>query len=805
MVRTSRQNPTPELSPEPNPDNGTIIAQQLQNNIPLILTQVTANVNNANGGNGNGGNNGCSYNTLTTFNPKEFDGKVGAVALTHWIEKIESVFDNNGCTANQRVRFHELAKLVPHLVTPESSCIKRYINGLGPQIHGMLRATQLTTIQSAILMAGILTNVAVRCGTLTKGNDKRKKMEESCKQGSTWKDNKKSKTGLGFMVTVPPKNDNARGQAFNRNVVEALQDPKVVIGTFSLNNQFATVLFDSRADFSFISTKFAPLLNVEPCIVNPSYVIEIADGESVEVNRIIRDCKLELRNSLFIIDLIPLGHGSFDVIVGMDWWSKNKVVIVCHEKVVEIPIEEGGILRVYGERTLGVAKALMNAKVDEPRISNIPVVRDFTNVFPEDLLGLPSQRQVDFRIDLVPRATLVAKSPYRLTPSEMQELSGKLQELKDKGFIRPSHSPWGEPMLFVKKKDRSFYDIPKTAFRTRYGHFEFTVMPFGLTNAPAVFMDLMNRVCKPYLDKFVIVFIDDILIYSKTKEEHEVHLKLVLELLRKEKLYAKFSKCEFWLQEVHLLGHVVNQSGIHVDPSKIKEVKNWKAPTTTSEVRSFLGLYEWGKKEEEAFQTLKNNMCDAPILFLPDRTEDFVVYCNASNQELGCVLMQKGNVIAYASRQLKIHEKNYTTHELELGAVVFALKTWKHYLYGTKSVIYKDHKSLQHIFNKKELNMCQRMWIELFNDYECEIRYHPYKANLVADALSRKEWVKPRRVRAMAMTIQSEVKEMIFAAQRYVRMVILNEAHKCKYSVHPGADKMYHDLRDMYWWSGLKR
>ncbi|GJY14735.1 putative reverse transcriptase domain-containing protein [Tanacetum coccineum] len=341
----------------------------------------------------------------------------------------------------------------------------------------MLRATQPTTIQSAILTAEILTDEAVCCGTLTKGNDKRKEMEESSKQRSTWKDNKKSKTRSGFVATVPPRKDNvntnpkcakcytfhpenepcklcyncqkpshfarqcwvpirqvvlvnaarnslalegnkntqnkgkqARGKAFNRNAVEALQDPKVVTGTFSLNNQFATVLFYSRADFSFISTKFVPLLNVEPCIVNPGYVIEIADGESVEVDRVIHDCKLELGNSLFTIDLIPLGPGSFDVIVGMDWLSKNKAVI-------------------------RAAKALMNAKVDEPRISDISVVRDFTNVFPEDLLGLPPQRQVEFCIDLVPGATPVAKSPYRLAPSKMQELFGQLQELQDKGFI----------------------------------------------------------------------------------------------------------------------------------------------------------------------------------------------------------------------------------------------------------------------------------------------------------------------------------------------------------------------------------
>ncbi|GJW03331.1 putative reverse transcriptase domain-containing protein [Tanacetum coccineum] len=537
--------------------------------------------------------------------------------------------------------------------------------------------------------------------------------------------------------------------------------------------------------------------NVEPCIINHGYVIEITDGESVEVDRVIRDCKLELGKSLFTIDLIPLGHGSFDVIVGMDWLSKNKAVI----------------------------------------------------------------RQVEFRIDSVPGATSVAKSPYCLAPSKIQELSGQLQELQDKGFIQPNHSPWGAPVLFVKKKDGSFRmcidyrelnkltiknpyllpriddlfdqlqeacyfskidlrsgyhqlrvhedDIPKTAFRTRYRHFEFTVMPFGLTNTPAVFMDLINRVCKPYLDKFVIVFIDDILIYLKTKEKHEVHLKLVLELLRKEKLYAKFSKCEFWPQEVHFLGHMVNQSCIHVDPSKIEAVKNWKALTTPSEIRSFLGLagyywrfimnfskiakpltsltqknqkYEWGKKEEEAFQTLKNNLCDAHILSLPYVIEDFVVYCDASNQGLGYVLMQRGKAIAYASRQPKIHEKNYTTYNLELGVV--------------------------------ELNMRQRRWIKLFSDYECENRYHHGKANVVANALSRKERVKPRRVRAMAMTIQSGVKEMILAAQSKAfkqenvlaeRLHGLYEQMERKYSMYLGADKMYHDLRDMYWWLGMKR
>ncbi|GJR12359.1 putative nucleotidyltransferase, ribonuclease H [Tanacetum coccineum] len=782
-----------------NPDVATVIAQQLQ----AIITQVANNANNANngnngGGNGNEGNNGCSYKTFQSCNPKEYDGKGGAITLTRWIEKMENVIDNSGsrgrvaalamswndfkalmveefCPSNEMEklenefwnhkmvganhaaytdRFHELAKLVPHLVTPETSRIKSERDNL---------------------------------------------MEELVKTRRSWKDNKKAKKGTGFVAAAPFRNE--------------------VTSSTPRCGKCKTLHTDN-----------------EPC--------KEADGKKVEVDRIIRDCKLELGGSLFSINLIPLGHGSFDVIVGMDWLSQHKAVIICHEKVVEIPVEDGRIIRVRGERAVGIAKALKSAKEDEPKLNDISVVREFKDVFPEDLSGLPPQRQVEFRIDLVPGATPVAKSPYRLAPSEMQELSGQLQELQDKGFIRPSYSPWGAPVLFVKKKDgslrmcidyrelnkltvknryplpriddlfdqlqgaryfskidlRSGYhqlrvhedDISKTAFRTRYGHFEFTVMPFGLTNAPAIFMDLMNRVCKPFLDKFVIVFIDDILIYSKTKEDHEVHLGSVLELLRKEKLYAKFSKCEFWLQEVHFLGHVVNQNGIHVDPSKIEAVKNWKTPTTPSEIRSFLGLagyyrrfianfskivkplttltqknqkYVWGEEQENAFQTLKNNLCDAPILTLPDGVEDLVVYCDASNQGLGCVLMQRGKVIAYASRQLKIHEKNYTTHDLELGAVVFALKTWRHYLYGTKSVIYTDHKSLQHIFDQKELNMRQRRWIELFSDYECEIRYHPGKANVVADALSRKERLKPRRVRAMAMTVQPGLKERIQVAQ----------------------------------------
>nr|GFA21513.1 putative reverse transcriptase domain-containing protein [Tanacetum cinerariifolium] len=499
----------------------------------------------------------------------------------------------------------------------------------------------------------------------------------------------------------------------------------------------------------------------------------------------------------------------------------------------------------------------------------------------------------------------------------------------NKGFIRPSSSPWGAPFLFVKKKDGSFrmcidyqelnkltvknryplpriddlfdqlqgssiyskiylrsgyhqlrvreQDIAKMVFQTRYGHYEFQVMPFGLTNAPAVFMDLMNRVCKPYLDKFVIVFIDDIIFYSKDEKEHEEHLNAILELLKREKLYAKFSKCEFWIPKVQFLSHVIDSRGIHVDPAKIESIKDLASLKMPTEIRQFLVLagyyrrfiegfskiaksmtkltqkgikFDWGEKEENAFQLIKQKLCSASILSLPEGSKDFVFYCDASHKGLGAVLMQREKVIAYASRQLKIHETNYTTHDLELGSVVFAIKIWRHYLYGPKCTVFTDHKSLQHILDQKELNMRKRRWLELLSDYDCDIRYHPGKANVVADALSRKEWDKPLRVRALVMTISLNLPKQILEAQiealkpenlekedvggmistdipkerlepradgtlclygrswlpcyGELRSVIMQESHKSKYTIHPGSKKMYQDMKKLYWWPNMK-
>jgi hypothetical protein len=403
-----------------------------------------------------------------------------------------------------------------------------------------------------------------------------------------------------------------------------------------------------------------------------------------------------------------------------------------------------------------------------------------------------------------------------MNPQELEELKKQLADMLSKGLIRPSASPWVSPVLFVDKRDGTIrlcvdyrklnkvtiknkyplpkiedlfdqlngarvfskidlcmgyhqlkvreLDIPKTAFTTRYGLFEYTVMSFGLTNAPTYFMNLMNKVFMKFLDKFVVVFIDDILVYSKTEEEHAEHLRLVLGTLCEHQLYTKFSKCEFWLKEVGFLGHVLSAGGVSIDPSKITSIMERKAPTSPTEVQAFLGLagyywkfvegfssiarpltqllkkdkkFEWTEKCEQSFQELKKRLVSAPILTMPDITKSFDVYCEASKLGLGSVLMQEGKVIAYLSRQLRPHKLNYPTHDLELATVVHALKTWRHYLMGNRCEIYTNHKSLKYIFSQKELNMRQRRWIEIIKDYDLGIHYHPGKANVVADALSR--------------------------------------------------------------------
>ncbi|GKA92114.1 putative reverse transcriptase domain-containing protein [Tanacetum coccineum] len=411
---------------------------------------------------------------------------------------------------------------------------------------------------------------------------------------------------------------------------------------------------------------------------------------------------------------MPIELGSFNVIIGMDWLSIYHAMIAYAEKIVRIP---------WGNETL--IEAEDNSK--KKRLEGVPIVRDFLEVFSEDLPGIPPARQVKFRIDLIPGAAPIARAPYQLAPFEMKELSNQLKEIFDKGFIRPRYH-----QLRVHEED-----IPKTAFRTRYGHYEFQVMSFGLTNAPA------------------------------KKKEHEEHIKVILELLKKEESYAKFSKCEFWIPKVQFLGHVIDSQGIHVDPAKIESIKDWASSKTPTKIRQSLGLAGYYRRFIERFSKIAKPMTKLTQKKVAFEwgAENFIVYCDASHKGLGAVLMQNEKVIAYASRQLKIHEKNYTTHDLEFGAVVFTLKIWRHYLYGTKCTVFTDHKSLQHILDQKELNMRQRCWLELLSDYDCEIRYHPGKANVVADALSRKERIKPLRVRVLVMTIGLDLPKQILNAQ----------------------------------------
>nr|GEY14102.1 hypothetical protein [Tanacetum cinerariifolium] len=464
-------------------------------------------------------------------------------------------------------------------------------------------------------------------------------------------------------------------------------------------------------------------------ITNVRYAVELVDGRTSKTNTVLRGCTLGLLGHLFNIDLMPIDLGSFDVIISMDWETSDK-------------------------------------KKRSP-LSIILCVKAQKYMEKDDFPGLTPTREVEFQIDLVPSDASVARAPYRLAPSEMQELSTQLQELSDKGFIRPSSSPWGAsnqyPLpridhLFDQLQGSSVYskidlrsgyqqlkvrdeDIPKTAFRTRYGHYKFQVMLFRLTNTPVVFMDLMNRLCRSYLDKFMIVFIDDILIYSKTKEEHDTHLILILDLLKKEELYAKFSKCDFWL-------------------SKIAK------PMTKLTQKSM--KFDLGKKEETAFQKLKKS-----YVVRPEGSEKFVFYCDVSHKGLGTVLIQREKVTAYASRQLKINEKNYTTHDLELRAVMFALKMWRHYLYG--------------------------------------------KANLVADALSRKvearkeENYRTENLGGMIKKLEPHADGTLCLRNRIwipcfgdMRALIMHESHKSKYSIHLESDKICQDLKKLYWWPNMK-
>nr|GEW14292.1 hypothetical protein [Tanacetum cinerariifolium] len=767
--------------------------------IPVPRVQAIESVQkevNGNGGNGNDNGNGgeygynfkgfmpareCTYQDFLKCQPLNFNETEGIVGLTRWFKKIEIVFHISNCpekyqakyasctllnsaltlwnsykrkirieaayamswaklmrlmtevycprnevqkmeielwnlvvkgndlTAYTR-RFQELVLLCTRMVPSEEDKVEMFVGGLPYNIQGNVIITEPTKLQDAIRIANNLMDQNLK-GYARSAENKRR--VQNVARGYTARNNeKKGYVGslpycgkckihhagpctvrcgnykrVGYMTRDCKNRGNKTGNN-NGNKTEnqtggneattrayaigrggTNPDSNIVTGTFLLNNCHAFMLFDSSVDRSFVSSTFSALLDVAPSTLDTSYAVKLADGRISE--------------------------------------SNYHALIVCDEKVIRIP---------YGDEVL--------------------IIRgdDYDNE------------------NLVPGVAPVARAPYRLAPAKLQELSTQLQELFDRGFIRLSSSPWGAPILFVKKKDGSFQmcinyrelnrltvknryplprinnlfdqlqgsrvyskidlrsgyhqlrvreeDIPKTAFRTHYGHYEFQVMPFGLTNIPAVFMDLMNRVCKPYLDRFVIVLIDDILIYFKSRKEHKGNLKLIMRLLKKEELYAKFSKCRFWLSKTNV-------------------------------------KFDWGDKAEAAFQLLTQKLCSAPILALPEGSDNFVVYCDASHKGLGAVLMQREKVIAYASRQLKI-----------LSAQSKARKE--------KNFINEDlHGMINKLEPRADGTLClnNRSWIPCFGD---------------------------------------------------LRALIMYEYHKSKYSIHLGSDKMYQDMKKLYWWPNMK-
>ncbi|KAL0539905.1 hypothetical protein IC582_024126 [Cucumis melo] len=553
-----------------------------------------------------------------------------------------------------------------------------------------------------------------------------------------------------------------QGKVFATNKTEAERVGIVVTGMLPVLGHYALVLFDYGSSHSFISSAFVlhARLEVEPL----HHVLSLftPSRENMLSKEKVKACLIEIAGHMIEVTLLVLDTHDFDVILGMDWLAANHASIDCSHKDVAFnpPLMASFKFKGEGSRSLPKVISAMRANkllsqatwsilasvVDTRKVdvslSLEPVVKDYLDVFPEELPGLPPHREIEFAIELEPGMVPISRAPYRMAPAELKELKLQLQELLDKGFIRPSVSPWGAPVLFVKKKDgsmclcidyrelnkvtvknkfplpriddlfdqlqgatvfskidlRSGYhqlrikdsDVPKTTFHSRYGHYKFIAMSFGLTNAPAVFKDLMNKVFREFLDTFVIVFIEDVLIFSKTEAEHEEHLRMV-----------------------SFLGHVAYKAGVSVHSAQIEAVTSWPRPSTVSEVCSFLSLacyyrrfvenfsciatpltqltkkgapFVWSKAYEDSFQNLKQKLLTAPVLTVPDGSESFVIYSDPSKKGLGCVLMQQGKVVAYASHQLKSHEQNYPTHDLELAVVVFALKIWRHYLYGKANV-----------------------------------------------------------------------------------------------------------------------
>nr|GEU55869.1 hypothetical protein [Tanacetum cinerariifolium] len=665
------------------------------------------------------------------------------------------------------LRIQKLALMCGRMFHEESDEVKKYVGGLPDMFRGNVMSYQPKTMEKAIEFADDQMDHKRPCAPKCNKCKKIGHLARDCRSsGPNGNNNNRGNSemtqndGTCYECGVQGhfkrdclklKNKNRGNQGGNGNspakvyvvgIAGTNPDFNVITGTFLLNNRYASILFDTGADRSFVSTAFSSLIDITPTTLDHYYDFELADEKIIGINTIIRGYTLNFLDHPFNINLIPVELGSFDVIIGMDWLAKYHAVIDCTEKIVRIPWENETLI-VHGDGSNRGNETHLN---------------------------------------------IICMAPYRLAPFKMKELSEQLQEPSDKGFIRLSSSPWGAPILFVKKKDGSFRmcidyeDLNKLTVKNRY----------PLSRIDDLFDQLQG---------------------SNNKKEHEEHLNLILELLKKEEFYAKFSKCKFWIpKEIRQFLGLVGYYRRFIEG--LLKIAKSMTKLTQKGVK-----FDWGDKEEVAFQLIKQKLCGTPILALPEGSEDCVVYCDASHKGLGAVLMQREKVITYASRQLKSHKKNYTTHDLELRSVVFALNIWRHYLHGTKCTMFTDHKSLQHILNQKELNM-------------------------------RKERIKPIRVRALVMTIGLDVPKQILNAQteaqkpknfknEYVRRmirkvlpkeklephadgtlclhgmswlpcygdmrtVIMHESHKSKYSIYSGFEKIYQDMKKLYLWPNMK-